>query len=197
MLSGSLSIPTPAPTPAAPSSIVPAVLGIWQAGQVLAVDRDTNQMHVDHSPIDPELSDSRLMPYGQRIEFTNGYDKLSHVVYWQITWLVPYPPNACQYPLLEFKCSETNGVKKLDQTPDNMEFSMQIGREGVADFAAVGAPPTGRVYTLRCGGNDEWTPRFYVSKDRQRMWSMVAVDDFKKYSGLQEYHRVAEYKPRH
>ena len=178
------------------SPIVPAILGTWQAGQVLAVDFKTGQMHVDHSPINPDLSDPKLMPYGQRIEFTNGYDKVSNVAYWQVIWLVPYPPNACQYPFLQYQCSDVKGVLTLNQTLFNLEFSMEINSEDIESFFPVGAVKTGRVYTLRCGGNDEWTPELYVSKDRQRMWSTVAVENFEKYSGFQEYHRLAEYKPR-
>ena len=186
---GSLSIPHPT----RPSPIVPAILGTWRAGPVWAVDRATHQLHLDQSPVDPELSDRNLMPCGQRLEFTNGYDKAANVAYWQVMWLLPYPPNACQYPLLEFKCTEVNGVKKLDQTPDSMEFTMEIGQQGVEDFFAVGALNTERVYTLRCGGNDEWTPRFYVSRDRQTMWSLIGIDE-KNHYGVQEYHRLADYK---
>ena len=85
---GSLSIPRPA----RPSPIVPAILGTWRAGPVWAVDFKTGQMHLDHSLINPDLSDSRLMPCGQRLEFTNGYDKAANVAYWQVMWLLPYPP---------------------------------------------------------------------------------------------------------
>ena len=85
--------------PVAGAAVVPAILGTWQAGRVLAVDRKTHQMHVDHSPVNPDLSDNSLMPYGQRIRLGSGYNKASDVAYWQIEWLVPYPPDACQFPL--------------------------------------------------------------------------------------------------
>ena len=89
--------------PAPPSPLVPGILGTWQAGAVWAVNRTTHQMHVDHSATNPELSDNSLMPYGQRVEFTNGYDKAANVAYWQVFWQVPHPANACQYPFFEFR----------------------------------------------------------------------------------------------
>ena len=134
MLSGSAPVPLRALPSAVSSPIVPAIFGTWQAGQVLAVNFKTGQMHIDHSPVDPTLNNGSLMPYGQRIEFTNGYDKLSKVAYWQVYWLLPLPPNACQYPFFRFRYTEINGVRKPDQTCVDMEFTMEIGQEGIEDF---------------------------------------------------------------
>ena len=189
------TVPGPllAPRPARPSPIVPAILGTWQAGPVWAVNRATHQLHLDQSPVDPELSDNTLMPCGQRLEFTNGYDKAANVAYWQVMWLLPLPPDACQYPFFRFRYTETAGVRTPDQTRVDMEFTMDISSEGIEDFFPVGASKTERVYILRCGGNDEWTPQFYVSKDRQCMWSLIGIDE-KNHYGVQEYHRLADYK---
>ena len=193
------TVPGPllAPRPARPSPIVPAILGTWQAGPVWAVDRATHQLHLDQSPVDPELSDRNLMPCGQRIQLSSGYDKVSDVAYWQITWLVPYPPNSCQYPFLQFQCSEIDGVNQPRQKSQSLEFTMDINRGDLDSFFPVGASETGRVYYLRCGNNGEWEPEFYVSKDGQTMWSAVGIgfaDEYKQYYGLQEYHRLADYK---
>jgi len=179
-----------------PSPLVPALLGTWQAGPVWLVNRDTHELRADRSPVNPDLSDNNLMPYGQRLEFTDGYDADSRVTYWQVIWLTPYPPNACRFPFLQFHCSEINGVNQPRQKPTNLEFTMVINHEDIDLFFPVGATKTGRVYLLRCGGNDEWTPKLYVSKDRQRLWISYGTDDHEHYQGLQEYHRVAEYKPR-
>ena len=83
-------MPSSPPAVSSTTTAVPAILGTWQAGRVLAVNRKTHQMHVDHSPVDPDLSDNRLMPYGQRIRLGSGYDKAADVAYWLIEWLVPY-----------------------------------------------------------------------------------------------------------
>ena len=194
-----LSTPAPAlQSPSRPfhSPLVPAILGTWQAGQIMAVDRQTGQMHVDRSPINPDLSDNSLMPYGQQLELTSGYDKAAQVAYWQIRWLTPFPANACQFPFLQFHCTEIKGVSQPRQEPMRLEYTMSVSQEDIESFFPVGATKTGRVYYLRCGGNDEWVPELYVSKDRQRMWISASVDSYEKYYGLQEYHRVAEYKPR-
>ena len=179
------------PALAGPTPIVPAILGTWQAGQVWAVDRDTHQLHVDHSPINPDLSDNRLMPYGQRIRLGSGYDKASDVAYWLIEWLVPYPPNACQYPFLQFQCANANGSKQLRQEAQSQEFTIEVDPKEYDSFVPVGATKISNVYILRCGANDEWVPEFYVSKDRQQMWCLIGLDDNAHYYGLQEYHRVA------
>jgi len=176
--------------PAAGAAIVPAIMGTWQAGRVLAVNRKTHQMHVDHSPVNPDLSDNSLMPYGQRIRLGSGYDKLSDVAYWQIEWLTPYPANACQFPLLQFKCATES--KQIRQEPQSLEFTMEVDcKEYNEFFAPVGATKTSCAYLLRCGANDEWVPQFYVSKDRQQMWCFVSLDGNSHDYGLQEYHRVA------
>ena len=190
-------LPISSPLPSVRHSpIVPAILGTWQAGHLWAVDRKTKQLHVDRSPINPELSDQALMPYGQRIEFTNGYDQLSNVAYWQAFWLLPYPANSCQYPFLQYHCTDINGVQVPTQTIFQLEFTMRLMPSEIVDFAPVDASKTGKVYFLRCGGNDEWVPVLYISRDRMCMWSIVGVDDNEHYYGLQEYHRVAEYKRR-
>ena len=182
------------PELAGPTPIVPAILGTWQAGRVWAVDRKTHQMHVDHSPINPDLSDNSLMPYGQRIRLGSGYDKASDVAYWLIEWLVPYPPNALQYPFLQFHYTDVKGTKQIRQELISQEFTFEIA--SISDgynkfFAPVGATKNSRVYILRCGANDEWVPQLYISKDRQQMWCFVGLDDNSPDYGLQEYHRVA------
>lgn len=177
--------------PAAGAAIAPAILGTWQAGRVLAVNRKTHQMHVDHSPANPDLSDNSLMPYGQRIRLGSGYDKASDVAYWLIEWLTPYPANACQYPFLQFQCTDVNGTKRLRQQSISQEFTIEVDPKEYEYFIPVGATKTSRVYLLRCGANDEWVPQFYVSKDRQQMWCFVGLDDNSNDYGLQEYHRVA------
>ena len=177
--------------PAAGAPIMPAILGTWQAGRVWAVDRKTHQMHVDHSPINPDLSDNSLMPYGQRIRLGSGYDKASDVAYWLIEWLVPYPADACIYPFLRFHCTEVAGISKPDQQPKQLEFTMTVDPAEYEFFVPAGATKTSNVYLLRCGANDEWVPEFYVSKDRQQMWCSIGLDDNAHYYGLQEYHRIS------
>ena len=173
---------------------MPAISGTWQAGRVLAVDRQTHQMHVDHSPVNPDLSDRCLMPYGQRIRLGSGYDKASDVAYWLIEWLVPYPPDACKFPFLQFQCADVKGVNILRQEPISQEFTFEIdsASDGYNEFfVPVGATRKSRVYLLRCGANDEWVPQLYVSKDRQHMWCLISFDDNAHYYGLQEYHRIS------
>lgn len=211
MLSDSrLPVSFPMPLPVRHSSLVPAILGTWQAGQVWVVDRNTKQLRLDRSPIDPDLSDHALMPYGQRIEFTNGYDKLSNVAYWQALWLLPYPANSCQYPFLRDHCTQINGVQAPTQTIFQLEFSIALMPGQIENFFPIGASKAEQVYFLRCGGNDEWTPLLYVSKDRQRMWCSIGIAPLSprtdgKYAhyingiyepGWQEYHRLAPFKRR-
>ena len=181
--------------PSTPSPIVPPMLGTWQASQAFLVD-SSGHLRVDRASVNPKLSDNSLMPYGQQIELTGGYDKEADVAYWQIKWLPPFPPNACQFPFLQFHCTEIEGSNRPDQVPIRLEYRMQVSHDDIASFFPVGATKTDRMYYLRCGSNDEWVPELYVSKDRQRMWVVFTPDDFEHYSGLQEYHRVAEYKHR-
>ena len=184
------SFTSPAAHPAAGAAIVPAILGTWQAGRVLAVNRNTHQMHVDHSPVDPDLSDNSLMPYGQRIRLGSGYDKAADVAYWLIEWLVPYPANALQFPFLQFQYTDVKGIKQIRQEPQSQEFTFEVDPAEYDFFVPVGATKTSNIYLLRCGANDEWVPEFYVSKDRQQMWCSIGLDDG-RYYGLQEYHRIS------
>lgn len=192
----------PAP-PAAVSPIVPAFLGTWQAGQVFGLDA-AGHLRVDHTPVDPDLSDRTLVPYGQRVEFTNGYDKASDVAYWQVLWLPPFTAAACQYPSFSYRCTVEKG--HVDQETWQLELGLGIKKEETAElFAPVGATKDEVWYLIRGGANDEWLGDLYVSRDRQRMWCIVSITplitrpDGTRYMGhsargWQEYHRLAPFK---
>ena len=175
------------------SPIVPAILGKWEAGQIICVDRNTLHMHVCHSFVLPDMNDSTVMPIGQCLEFTIGYDKASDANYWKLSWLPYFSLNAYQHSFFESYCIEIDDVIELRQMPITLEFHMNISYEKNNYFFPVGSLETGNVYHINCGNNTEWSAEFYVSKDRQTMWSFVSINDYQNYYGLQEYHRVAEY----
>ena len=199
-----LSVVQPTPSSHLPvrrsfSPIVPAYLGQWEAREVFISDAQ-GHLRVDTSPPDPELSDSNLLPYGQRIEFTDGYDAKSDVAFLVMYLLPPFAPNALQYPCLQFHYAERNGVRHIVQKAIKHEYDLSISKGEAADYEPVGATANEVTYFLQAG--HEWNCEFYVSKDRQRMWTMVAIrtpipgreHGYTLKQGLQLYHRLAEYK---
>ena len=194
------------PTAAAPlrsfSPIVPAYLGLWEAKEVFVPDAD-GHLRVDTTPADPELSSDHLLPYGQRIEFTDGYDAKSGESFLVMYLRPPFPPNCLRYPCLEFNYTERNGVRHISQEPIKHEYDLTINKGEAEDYEPVGAKASEVTYFVQAG--HEWNGEYYVTKDRQRMWTIIGFHiptpgtdhDYTLKRGFQLYCRLADYKRHH
>lgn len=182
------------------SPIVPAYLGLWEAREVFVPDAQ-GHLRVDTSAPDPEWSDNTLLPYGQHIEFTDGYDAKSRVAFLVMYLHPPFASNALQYPILRFHYSEDKGGRKVVQQAIKHEYDLTISKGEAEDYAPVGATADSSItYFLQAG--HEWNCEFYVAKDRQRMWTVIGfhiptpgtAHEYTLKRGFQLYCRLAEYK---
>ena len=191
------STPTASPRPSSP--IVPAYLGLWEAKEVFVPDAQ-GHLRVDTTPADPELSSFNLLPYGQRIEFTDGYDAKSDVSFLVMYLFPPFAPNSLQYPCLRYHYTEEKDVPHILQEPVKHEYDLSIKKGEAEDYEPVGATASEVTYFVQAG--HEWDCEFYVTKDRQRMWTFVSLTKPNSASphgydlvrGFQLFHRLAEYK---
>ena len=191
------------PMPSAPhrssSPIVPAYLGLWEAKEVFVPDA-AGHLRVDTTRADPELSSFNLLPYGQRIEFTDGYDAKSNASFLVMYLLPPFAPSALQYPCLQYHYTEQNGVPHVSQDSVRHEYDLSIKKGEAQEYEPVGATANEITYFVQAG--HEWDCEFYVTKDRQRMWTYISLTKFNPASphgydlirGFQLFHRLAEYK---
>ena len=191
--------PTPSHTPRPASPIIPAYLGLWEAKQVFVPDAE-GHLRVDTTRADPELSSFSLLPYGQRIEFTDGYDAKSDASFLVMYLLPPFAPNCLQYPTLQYHYTLQNEVSRILQEPIRHEYDLTISKGEAEDYEPVGAKASEVTYFVQAG--HEWNCEFYVTKDRQRMWTIVALrtptpggpHTYSLRRGFQLFDRLAEYK---
>ena len=196
----------PRPAPPRPSPIIPAYLGTWQAGEVLALTKD-GHLAADTTRVDPEWSSPGLLPPGVRIQFTDGYDKRADVAYLELHILPPFPANAWKYPPLRYHYTGADAAPRPRQEPLSYDFHMLLsrGQDVVDTFGPVGAVLTSVSYEVAVP--NQWSLELFVAKNRQQMWAHVGIPVYKKDSdgvirrdlfvpGWQVYHRVAEYQRR-
>jgi len=148
-------------------------------------------------------SSPHVFPPGVRIQFTDGYDKPADVAYLELHILPPFPPNACQYPPLQYQCTDENSAPRQETISYDFHMSLNHGQDVVDTFGPVGAVLTSVTYEV--AASQQWSAAFFVAKNRQQMWSHVGIPVYTKDStgkvvsdvmtaGWQVYHRVAEYQ---
>lgn len=187
------------PRPSLSSPIVPAYLGLWEAKEVFVPDAN-GHLRVDTTRADPELSSKRLLPHGQHLEFTDGYDAKSGESFLVLYLWPPFLANCLQYPCLEFNYTEHDGVRRILQEPIKHEYDLEISKGEAEVYEPVGAKASEVTYFVSSGL--EWSCEYYVTRDRQRMWTYFALrtpipgsdHDYTLKRGFQLYHRLAEHK---
>lgn len=149
---------------------VPPVFGLWRTGDLLVI---RNNKLLPITLVNSLESGLTVLPPGVLVSFKPDYDPVAQEPLSVMDIMPPFPSYACRYQSLRYHC-ETDDAKAVPrQIAISWEFALEITKEEVYEvFAAVGATPKDVCYVIHVNGR-EWFGNFFVSKDRQTMWTDI------------------------
>jgi hypothetical protein len=128
--------------------------------------------------IDLKEDELTLLPPGIYVslqsETVSSYGNLVPVM----TIWTPFPKGACQYGYTQYACIGEGDTARFrpDIKPLKAGFTLKIEHEDWEMFKAVGATSKDVYYQVWHVGKG-WIGHFFVSKDRQTMWTDVYPGD--------------------
>lgn len=142
-----------------------------------------------------------LLPAGLHVAFQTGYDATAREPVSTLVLQPPFPQTACQLQSTRYHYE----AQHPNQVAIIWEFVLEVSKDQVHEtFGSVGASAKDVSYTVH-GNGHQWNGEFFVSKDRQTMWTPVFPGEAyfttavgvkkemaKTATVLQVYHRVTK-----